>query len=142
MTKLKDFKGKIIKVVRTSGPEYANDFLFPDGVRKEIAYIDSKDDCHANYIVGMCNDNSVCYCGGMMGFFESDIKKNYNIKEITEPTEEELAAYVNEVKKFFNSVLKEKGRPPFAMFPLPIIDRVPMDEFWKDALLREQNNNV
>ena len=65
MSKLTDFKGKIITIGRGSpGPEYANDFLFPDGVRKEVAYVDSKG--KLNYISGMCDDNSACYFGSVI----------------------------------------------------------------------------
>jgi hypothetical protein len=69
---------------------------------------------------------------------ERDIKKDYNIAYIREVDERELETYIKDCEKFFNSVLKEKGRPPFARFPLPIIDKFYMDDFWKDVLLKEQ----
>jgi hypothetical protein len=137
MNKLKEFKGKIITVGRKGGPEYANDFIFPDGVRKEVGYVD--ENLHINYVCGMCADNSPCYIGGLLKDLERDIKKDYNIAYIREADERELERYIKDCEKFFNSVLKEKGRPPFARFPLPIIDKFYMDDFWKDALMREQN---
>lgn len=138
MKKLREFKGKIITIGRKSpGPEYANDFIFPDGVRKEVCYVD--ENLHVNYVCGMCSDNSPCFIGGMLGDLEKDINKNYNIAYIREVDEHELDTYIKDCEKFFNSVLKEKGRPPFAKFPLPIIDKFYIDDFWRDVLIKEQN---
>lgn len=138
MKKLREFKGKIITIGRKSpGPEYANDFIFPDGVRKEVCYVD--ENLHVNYVCGMCSDNSPCFIGGMLGDLENDIDKNYNIAYIREADEHELDTYIKDCEKFFNSVLKEKGRPPFARFPLPIIDKFYIDDFWRDVLMKEQN---
>ena len=140
MKKLEKFKGKIIKVGRGGfGPEYANDFIFPDGVRKEIAYVDNNG--IPSYIVGMCEDNSCCYFCGMSASFEADIRKNINITEITDVlTKDEMDSYINEVDHVFHSILEDKGRPPFSHFPLPIIDRIEMDEMWKNLLIEEQKS--
>lgn len=137
MNKLNDFKGKIITIGRKSGPEYANDFLFPQGVRKEIAYVDNK--CHLNYVNGLYEDNSACYMGGMLSGLDNDVKKNYNIAYIREANEDELAVYIKEVQSYFDAVSEDKGRPPFAMFPLPIIDKIKMGKKWRKIFIEEQN---
>jgi hypothetical protein len=135
--KLKPFVGKIITFGRNCpGPEYANDFIFPDGVRKQIAYVDTQR--HLNYISGVCADNSPCFMCGLSQYDENDIEKNYNITFIREINEDELDVYIKEVDNYFSAIMKEKGRPPIAMFPLPIIDNVKMSAKWKKELINEQ----
>jgi hypothetical protein len=135
---LKPFVGKIITFGRNCpGPEYANDFLFPDGIRKQVAYVDKQG--HLNYVSGLCEDNSPCFMCGISGMDESDIKKNYNITFIREVNEDELDVYIKEVDSYFSAIMKEKNRPPFARFPLPIIDKVKMTAKWKKVLIEEQN---
>ena len=131
------YVGKIITIGRNCpGPEYANDFLFPDGIRKQVAYVDKQS--HLNYISGLCEDNSPCFMRGLSGMDESDIKKNYNITFIREANEEELDVYIKEVDSYFSAILKDKGRPPFAKFPLPIIDKVNIPRKWRKILINEQ----
>ena len=135
---LKPFVGKIITFGRNCpGPEYANDFLFPDGIRKKVAYVDTQG--HLNYVSGLCEDNSPCFMCGLSGMDEADIKKNYNITFIREVNEDELDVYIKEVDSYFSAIMKEKNRPPFAKFPLPIIDKVKMTAKWKKVLIEEQN---
>jgi hypothetical protein len=135
---LKPFVGKIITFGRNCpGPEYANDFLFPDGIRKQVAYVDTQG--HLNYVSGLCEDNSPCFMCGLSGMDEADIKKNYNITFIREVNEDELDVYIKEVDSYFSAIMKEKNRPPFAKFPLPIIDKVKMTAKWKKVLIEEQN---
>ena len=137
MAILEEFKGKIITIGRNSpGPEYANDFIIPDGVRKEIAYVD--DNLHLNYINGLCADNSPAYMCGFCSQLEQDVERKYNTPYIREVNSEELEVYIKEVRSYFNAILSEKGRPPIARFPLPIIDKVKMSELVKSMLINEQ----
>lgn len=134
--KLKPFVGKIITVGRYGGPEYANDFIFPEGVRKEVAYVDNKG--HLNYIAGLCKDNSPCFMCGFISDLETDIRKGYNIDYIRDSDDTEIAVYIKEVNMYFNTIMKDKGRAPIAKFPLPIIDSVKMTKKWKKILINEQ----
>lgn len=135
---LKPFVGKIITFGRNCpGPEYANDFLFPNGIRKQIAYVDKQG--HLNYISGLCEDNSPCFMCGLGYSDEDDIENNYNITFIREVNEEELKVYIKEVDSYFSAIMKDKGRPPIARFPLPIIDKIKITAKWKKILIEEQN---
>jgi len=127
MNKLKEFKGKIITVIR----KYDD-----NGILKYIGYVDNN--LHTNYVCGLYVDNSMCCISGISSDLERDINREENICSIRETNEYELKTYIKECEKFFNSVLKEKGRPPFARFPLPIIDKFYMDDFWRDVLMKEQ----